>query len=495
MLKAFRHYPNIMPVIYSMTSLSPIFQIAAAAVSVEDTLLWTHLISFIGFVLAIVVLGRLIMEQRNPSNIYAWGLLIVFVPFLGAPLYLIFGGRKVRRLVESKREIQEIATEMAREHTRTDSAPFLQERSSGNHVELLKDGVDAHHALCDAIDNAKESIYILTYILGNDATGREIIERLSKRAREGVKVRLLMDALGSLGRGGRFVSPLREAGGEVERFMPVVPIHRRASANLRNHRKIAIIDNQTAYIGGQNLDSRFMSREPHAGLFLDFSIRVRGPAISALSRLFISDWCYAAGVNPRNFAGSLTPAPQSVGDVTLKIIASGPDVDNDPLWERILLMIQDCRGELILVTPYFIPDDVIYQSLLVKARAGYRVRLVMPLHSNQPLLDFARGHYVRNLHAAGADIQFYTPGMLHAKLIIADGTTAMTGSANIDMRSLFLNFEVGIYHETKSSVHDLECWVAEHLKACIPYSQTHYMHSSKRRRSAEDIAKLAVPLL
>ncbi len=452
----------------------------------------TNLITVLGFVLALLIIRRVLTEKRNPSNFFAWLLIVLFVPIIGVPLYFMFGGRKSRKLAANKREVSKRAEAIAKQSTLHTNG---QSGNKGNHFELLHDGKVAFDRICLEIEQAKHTIHIATYILGDDPTGKEIVTRLAKRATQGVKVRLLLDSLGSWNctRAARF--EIRQAGGEVAMFMPVLPIQTQTSSNLRNHRKIAIFDNYRAMTGGQNLDIRFMGGEVDHDRFTDFSVITQGPAVAQLTRIFLADWAFAHKDSPSDFEELIKYIPEEAGNSTTEIIASGPDVENDPLWEQIVRMIQEFKQELTIVTPYFIPDEVILRSLIVKAHTGRKIRLIMPLKSNQRLADIARHHFLRQLEDAGVDIQLYEPRMMHGKLILADNKLAMTGSANIDMRSLFVNFEIAQLHYTQSDVDQLANWTTELLGNCTSYQNATRDGANMPSRFAQDLVHLLVPLL
>ena len=469
---------------------------ADVEVSVEETLLITHLLTLAAFVLALLVMGRVFFEHSRPSNVFAWMLLIIFMPLLGVPLYLIFGGRKNKRLIEGKRRVQLLAAAVAGNELDADGEPPPAHGTfDGNSFALRGDGVSSFHALCDEIRKAKHHIHITVYILTDDDAGRPIVELLCKRAREGVKVRILVDALGSFILRGPLLQKLGKAGAKTERFMPVLPIHRRSSANLRNHRKIALFDNRRAWVAGQNFDRRFLSGTASPTLFKDYATLIEGPAVTALNRMFVSDWCYAAKIEPEYFKTTLSTEVERAGDAVIEVIPSGPDASKDRLWERIILMIQEYQQSLTIVTPYFMPDEVIFQSLLVKISAGYPLKIILPFRSNHQIADLVRGHYLRKLSEAGAEILMYKEAMLHGKLIIADMQTALTGSANIDMRSLFLNFEIGLIHQSPQPVKELIEWSNELESACVPYKTLPMSEPTRVRQLMEDVARLCVPLL
>jgi cardiolipin synthase len=465
-------------------------------------ILGEHFGTIFGFLLAFLVVGRLTLERRNPSNIYAWGLLMLFVPWLGVPLYFLFGGRKSSRLARAKLQVNAYAAQLAAginiaEPPGPEVAPILAPRRkfAYNTFHLLGDGVETYEALRQEIGRAQRSIHLQTFILGRDEYARQIVADLAERARAGVEVKLLVDALGSLGAAGRFVAPLRAAGGRVARFMPMLPIQTKTSANLRNHRKFAIFDRERAVVGGQNIDRRFISARDEPGLFLDFSALIEGPVVAAINRSFVCDWCFAAGDSPREFRELLAHVPESRGPHEVEVMTSGPDVKGDPLWERTLTLVQQCQEEMTIVTPYFIPDEVLFQSLLVQAHLGKRLRLVVPERSNHPMTDFARHHYLRQLHEAGVEVLFYRTRMNHSKLLLVDGKVAMMGSANMDLRSLFVNFEIGVFVYSPEPIRVLTQWVERLRPDCVNYDESGYAGAGANRRIMEDFAHLLGPLL
>ncbi|MEM8866895.1 MAG: phospholipase D-like domain-containing protein [Verrucomicrobiota bacterium] len=453
-----------------------------------------NFVTVLGFVLALLIIRRAFSEKRNPSNFFAWFLLVLFIPPLGVPLYFMFGGRKSRKMALLKKTVADQARALVANH-QAGREVSAEPSGGGNRFELLADGVATYERLCHEIGAAEHTIHIATYILGKDAVGTKLVELLTERASEGVKVRLLLDSLGSWNNTRLARLKIRQAGGEVAMFMPVLPIQTQTSSNLRNHRKIAIFDHQRAITGGQNLDARFLAEKMHPGLFADFSVVTEGPAVAQLSQTFISDWAFARKEAPERFRDVLGYVPEAVGASRVKIVESGPDVPNDPLWEWILILIQEFDEDLTIVTPYFVPDEVIQQSLVIKARTDRKIRLVLPLQSNQRIADIARYNYLEELHEAGVEVFFYPDGMLHAKLIIADNYAAMIGSANVDMRSLFVNFEIGLLHYSPADIAKLRSWAETIARQCIQYKDALNGHSKMPSKFSRDLVQLIVPLL
>lgn len=456
----------------------------------------------LGFICAAVILRRISAEKRSPSNTFAWLLLVLFLPIFGVPLYFMFGGRKSRRMARIKAEVSQTAEQIAQRFSANDQVSkdvFKPEGrplcTKGNHGELLPDGAATFDRLCREIQAAEHTIHIATYILGDDRSGRTISDLLAARAESGVTVRLLLDSLGSWNCTRQARRKIRAAGGQVAMFIPVLPLQSQISSNLRNHRKIAIFDNFRAITGGQNLDDRFLGNWPDPARFADFSVVTQGPAVAELTRTFIADWAFAARERPSQHRELLRYIPEEAGNSTIEVIPSGPDMAADPLWEQLIRLVQEFKQDLTIVTPYFIPDEVLLQSLTVKAHTGRRIQIILPLRSNQRLADIARFRTLERLHAAGVTILFYQAGMLHGKLVIADGLVALTGSANIDMRSLFVNFEIGLAHYTERDIRALADWTHTIEAQCLDYETAMQQPNSQPSKLKQDLAHLLEPLL
>ncbi|ACB76147.1 phospholipase D-like domain-containing protein [Opitutus terrae] len=462
------------------------------------------LFSIAGFVFAVFLIARLMSEKRAPANTFAWLLIIVLLPYVGVPLYLLLGGRKLRRLAERKSRLRPTLpagaptpTTDAEAVAQTVMASGAAAPVAGNRLTLLTTGEAAYAALERGIRGARHSIHVTTFILGRDDTGRRLVRLLAERARAGVKVRLLLDAVGCMFLSRRFVLPIKKAGGEVVWFMPVLPFTSRGSANLRNHRKIAVFDHCTAIIGGQNLAREYMGPVPYRRRFNDFGTLIEGPAAALLNEVFIADWSFASRQSADGLHAEISPdaVVRPRGEADLQIVASGPDVPGDPLYEGILAMIQDAKRSLWIVTPYFLPDEVLLRSLMVKAHAGCAVNLILPARSNHPVTDFARRHYVRELQRAGGRIWLFQPGMLHSKAMIVDDRVALFGSANFDMRSLFVNFEIGVFVHSSADVLAIKGWASSLVSQSKPH------RPDKRRKRTfvgnvlEDLSRLLAPLL
>jgi cardiolipin synthase len=428
----------------------------------ETTWIFSPLLTYVGFALALVLLARLGEQQRSPSSTIAWLLVILLLPYIGVPLYLMFGGRKMWRMARRKQGVyRQCAIDVTRQPLGGGAEKLLNSygippATAGNQMTLVTTGEEAYWRLTRAIDEAESAIDITTYILGTDDVGKDLVKRLAQRAADGVAVRLLLDAVGSWRVKRRFLAPLTDAGARVAYFMPVLHVPFRGRANLRNHRKIVVVDNRIAMIGGMNMAREYMGPTPDPKRWRDLSLVINGPGVLDLADLFCSDWSFATGEEV-DLAAHPDLAAAGANDGPAQVVASGPDVTGDPLYETLLSSLFTATRRIWVVTPYFVPDDLLSRALEVAARRGVDVCLIVPQRSNHLSADLARTGFLRQIHNGGGRILFYERGMLHAKAVIIDDL-AIIGSANMDMRSLFLNYEVALFLYGRAQVEETASW-------------------------------------
>ncbi len=424
-----------------------------------------HFFTVIGFLFAVFLILKIISEHRRPGGAISWVIAILFAPYIGVPLYFILGERKISKRINRKEPLytipvtkteQPIKNSIERVLLSAGMPPIRRTYS----VKFSFDGVEAYNKLIEIIKEAKEYIYCTTFILGKDKTGINIINALAEKACQGVKVCLLLDSLGCLTVTQKILAPLVQSGGEVGFFLPVLPFRRKWSANLRNHRKIVIVDGNIAMIGGMNLSDNFMGPMPSSKRFLDNAVFLRGEAIYDIEQVFRSDWYFTTEKElpepkiecfPSEKEGSILPG-------LVQVVASGPDVSEDILYDALLTACMEARERIWIVTPYFVPDEPILKALNLQARAGVDVSLVLPKRSNHLTADFARGPALRELLKSGAHIWFYEKGMVHSKLLIFDRFLAVTGSPNLDIRSMYLNFEIALFHYSPNEIDAIAGW-------------------------------------
>jgi cardiolipin synthase len=389
-----------------------------------------------------------LLTKPDPRSALGWIATCWLLPFAGTILYLLFGVNRVRtRARQLRAGLATIGSgrdsppsdDFATQLTRIGDAVTQRPRLSGNEVKALENGENAFPLMLEAIRTAQHSVWLSTYIFETDAVGRQFIDALAATAARGVQVHVLVDGIGEWYSWPHAVRLLRHAGVRAARFLPprlAMPVF---SLNLRNHRKLLIADGETGFVGGMNIGGREVGKAHHRRM-ADLHFRVRGPAVSQLAECFAADWRFAAGQ-------TLAPPPTSrmdAGKCVCRVITEGPDEDSDKLLFVILGAIAVAHRQVLIMTPYFIPPPELTAALQTAALRGVEVCLVLPARSNLRYVDWATQRWLPPLLERGIEVYLQPPPFSHTKLIVIDGSYAQIGSANIDPRSLRLNFEITV---------------------------------------------------
>ncbi len=431
-------------------------------ISLESEWYLSYIALVIGFLLAVVLAVDILRKRRAPTATIAWLLFIITLPYLGVPAYLLLGGRKMRRLAERKETPR--LTDRRAGKAMTDSPieqilinQGLPPATAGNRLLLHTSGEETYKALRTMILGARRSLYLTFFILHPDEIGRDILHLLEQRAAEGIEVRLLLDGVGSLRTYRRYLRPLQQAGGHYAYFMPVLHHPLRGRTNLRNHRKLVIADGTKVLSGGANIAVEYMGPESRPDRWRDLTFELTGPSVRDYLEVFHSDWAFASGEWLDLQPGSV-PCDDA-GQTLAQVVPSGPDMDGDPLYDALLTCAFNARQRLWIVTPYFIPDPALCRALILAVRRGVDLRILLPERSDHRLADITARSYLRDIEHHGGRVLFYRPGMLHAKAVLMDDDMALLGSANFDMRSLLLNYEVAILVYSRQEIRALEQWL------------------------------------
>lgn len=463
--------------------------------------LLVHLLPTVGFILALALLSHILRERRPPTSTLAWLMAVIFIPYLGVPLYIMFGGRKMISKAGGKPDLAQ-NTRRAHEDPQISNVRVLEPDSgifpaaADNRITLLPNGKQAFQTILALISNARHAICIATFILGKDETGKAIVQALARKAAQGLNIYLLLDALGTVRISRAFLSPLLEAGGQVAFFMPMLHLPFRGRANLRNHRKMLICDNHTAVIGGMNLALEYMGPRDTPGRWRDLSLTVQGPVVEHIWQVFRSDWAFSSKSpleTPSAAGHTRTPdlPDRSYINGLTQLVASGPDVRNDSLRNAILVEMFRAQRRIWIVTPYFVPDELMLEALCIAVCRKVEVSIILPKKSNHRLADIVREGYLARIQEAGGSLWLYEPRMLHAKAILVDDSIAMVGSANMDMRSMLLNYEIALCVYDPEVIKKVESWMRELKLDCSS-------RELKPKRSfglIESVARLFAPLL
>lgn len=423
------------------------------------------------FLLALGAIAHMLSQRHKPSSMIAWFLIILAAPYIGIPFYIIFSGRKINKIVQSKQRIElkkidEIGDVLNSPIERLLCADSVAGATGENEFILCKDGVDAYEKLIDMIKRAKKSIYITTYILKKDEVTQKIIELLTKKAKEGVEVKMIIDSIGSLGLElhQKVLKPLKRAGGDYRFFMSIIKHPISTKLNLRNHRKMIIIDYKEVMSGGMNISKEYIAPSFDDKMWVDLSFIVKGKAAMHYFEIFKYDWEFESG--EKLFFPTISSEEFIFKDSVVQVVPSGPDIERDALYEAILTSIFLAKKRIWILSPYFIPDESLQDALIVAKHRGVDVKVITAKISDHILADAARKGYLRELYNERLDILFYKSKMIHAKAFLVDDNIAILGSSNFDIRSFFYNFEVVSFFYSKDDIKMVKDWIEELFKEC-----------------------------
>jgi cardiolipin synthase A/B len=412
-------------------------------------------------VLTYVLTTRVERERRPPSIAIAWVLGLIAVPYLALPMYILFGRRKLPRKLLRWSGILAHCTHWAEDLIESfDLAPC-----SPCSICLHQDGRESAAALFATMANATRRLDLCTYILGDDPFGRETMQRMMDRARDGVQVRLLIDGVGALQVPRHCFKTLSAAGVEIAIFSPLFARKTQGPRNLRNHRKMVIADATWLWAGGRNLAAEYFTGIAGSAPWRDLSFDLKGAVAAAAANQFEADWV-AAGGRPAPRAASVAEPLLDTAAGRAQFLPSGPDQAEDTVHALLIDACFHARARVIAVTPYFVPDAALETAMRLAARRGVKIDLVLPAMSNHRLADFARNRALRALGNAGVSIHLL-PSMIHAKAVIFDESLAISGSVNLDSRSLLLNYECAVVFYGAREID----WLADWVQSLIPETQ------------------------
>jgi cardiolipin synthase A/B len=408
-------------------------------------------------IMVYILTSHLLHQRRQPAAAIAWMLFIILLPYLALPLFLSFGSRKLKRTMA----LPPTGTHRLPGDTSwaisTIAALGLESPATYRHLNVHQNGLQAKIALIETINAASFNIDLCTFLLARDRLGGEIVDLLCKKAKGGVQVRLLLDGFSHIIWLRPDLKRLRASGALCFTFVPPLGSSIKGRSNLRNHRKLAIADAGTAqarmWCGGRNLCDEYFEGKPNHPAWPDLSFDLQGALIEQASSLFEKDWYFAKHLTVmKDSRRAIHSAEISLSTEALaSLIPSGPDHVDDTLHALLVTASYQAQDKIALVTPYFVPDAALLMALCLAARRGVQVDLLMPRTSNHRLSDFARSRAIRALSQAGGRI-WLSEQMLHAKLTVIDDALALSGSANLDNRSLFLNYELMVAFHGPSDV-------------------------------------------
>ena len=453
------------------------------------------------------------IERKEPTTTWAWLLIMLILPGVGFLIYLLLGQNFSReRLFKEKKKLDKFKRfELSKNWARNRQEQYSNEKyldlikmnfnhsgadyTLGNEVQLFFDGETKFKQLIYDLKNAKRYIHIQYYIFRRDNLGREIIKILEDKARDGVEVRFLVDSMGSYTLTKRLLKEFIDNGGKFEIFFPGILPHINTRINYRNHRKMVIIDGEYGYTGGFNVGDEYVNLDKNIGFWRDTHIRIKGEAVNDLTDRFLLDWCYASKEEIEEFEEYYSKEPYMDGDCGIQIVTSGPDHNEEYIKNAYIKMISNAKKNVYLETPYLVPDEPMLATLKIAALSGVDVRIIIPGKPDHLFMKWAASSYCGDLLEAGVRIYTYNKGFIHSKTIVTDSEVSTVGTANMDIRSFRLNFEVNafIFNHRIAGIMDKQFF--EDMNQSSELMVEEYNNRAKLVRIKESIIRLISPIL
>jgi cardiolipin synthase len=458
----------------------------------------------------------IVFENRNPLKTLSWLLVILFVPVVGVIIYFFFGRNYRKQKIYTRksmadsarmadhadRQVMLLSTVLAGESDAVRSKGHLihlmlkNNRSLltlDNRIDLLVNGRQTFPAMLDAIASASHFIHLEFYRIEPDTLGMEFSELMMRKAKEGVKVRVIYDDVGSWNIRKKYIKMMRDAGVQIFPFMPVRFPSFSSKINYRNHRKILVVDGKVGFVGGLNIADKYLHGLPELGQWIDTHLRVEGEAVAALDRVFISDWDFVSGEElPPD--GSIEHVVRTDNKCLVQVASSGPDTDWATIMQVYFSAIATAKSSIYLTSPYFSPDESLLTALKTAALSGVDVRMIFPEYSDSIIANWNTRSYISELLEAGVRIYLYRKGFIHSKYLLVDNIFSSVGSPNVDVRSFDLDFEITALIYDEDFALRLGVLFAEDLKNCSEVTLQDWNKRSRRERYRESLARIFGPL-
>lgn len=456
----------------------------------------------------IFIILLIFFERKDPTATWAWLLILTLIPVLGFILYLFFGlTPKKRKIYKRKQQTDELNNSRIKYFNRSSEEQKegfdhleqsimwlafendLPAEIGHNQLKIYSNGQDKFEDLFRDLKNAKDFIHANYFIINDDQIGNEFMRILTKKAEEGVEVRLLYDKMGCRNLSRYSIFSLEDAGGEVVPFAPFV-----LDINYRNHRKNVIIDGQIGYLGGINIGDEYLGRSKRFGDWRDTHLKIKGETVDSQQYRFLLDWNFASGDDLLE-EEKYFPEKKYIGDSAVQIVSSGPDSREEEIKAMFLKMIYEAEKTIYIQTPYFIPDQSMLEALKLASRAGVDVKIMIPDRGDHPFVYAANNSFVGQLLDSGARCFRYTKGFLHSKTICIDSRVLSIGTTNMDVRSFKLNFEINafIYDRERARCHDR--LFEEDLKNSEEITKEIFKNRGWTMKLRESVSRLLSPIL
>nr|WP_205516793.1 cardiolipin synthase [Paenibacillus sp. SYP-B3998] len=457
----------------------------------------------------------LIGEYRRPSKTVAWLLVMFIFPVIGFIMYYFlakeYSQRKLlrrkgpHRLAVTKNQLMLQLRLLEGSADSSFCKLYEEPRLCGllhnipgspitpnNQVEVLADVDSAYASILAAIDQAQRHIHFEFYTIRHDQTGKRFQEALIRKAKEGVQVRIIYDGIGSYHLSSRYIHKFKQAGIEIHPFLPPLIAFFDKRMNYRNHRKIVVVDGLVGFTGGINIGDEYLGGDPKLGFWRDTHLKLLGDAVYYLQQTFLTDWLFVSG--NRLADDTLFPEHAEAAASMVQVISSGPDAHWDAIQEMFFAGIIAAKTRVFLTTPYFIPDPSIAMALKTAVISGVDVRIILPYKADSRIVQYASRSYLSELMQAGVRFYLYKKGFIHAKVMLIDHLMGTVGTANMDMRSFFSNFELNAVMFNEDVIKRLEADFFQDLKECEELKLAEFEKRSRVEKGKEVIARMLSPL-
>lgn len=469
--------------------------------------------AFIFLINIILVFSLIFIERKEPNTTWAWLLILLILPGIGFIIYLMLGQNLSRqKLFREKKIVDKIKTKEVKEKhesNKKDDKKFIENYKSlilmnynhsgslytnGNDVKTYTNGEDKFRELFNDIRSAKKFIHIEYYIFRFDDLGTALINELRLKVEEGIEVRLLVDGMGSKSLKKKEIRYIESIGIKFAIFFPGILPHINTRINYRNHRKIVVIDGDIGYVGGFNVGNEYVNRGKQFEFWRDTHLRVQGEAVNELNKRFILDWDYASEENINDMT-EFFPENEVHGDVGIQIVSSGPDHMEEYIKNAYMKIINDAKEYVYIQTPYFVPDEPFMEALKISALSGIDIRIMVPGRPDHFFMEWMLSANIGILLNYGIKVYRYQNGFIHSKTIVSDGKVCSIGTANLDIRSFKLNFEVNavIYNEEVSKEQEEIFYKDE--ENCKLVEKEEYDKRSRNLKIKESLVRLIAPIL
>lgn len=476
---------------------------------------WVLIIAILEATLTITSLYLLIKDGSKPERIWAWILVIVFIPFIGALLFFFFGiNLRRQKMFDLKKEIDyaqfekfvikystEAEQSISKRHDVTSSYIHLIRLltrvnssiiSFNNKVRILNDGPETFKAIFESCEKAERYIHLQYYIFIDGELADRFERLFERKIKEGVEVRLIYDAVGSWDLSNKMINRFSEIGVKIFPFMPV-RFGRLARVNYRSHRKILIVDGLVGFTGGINVDDKYIKDDEQLGHWSDTHLKIEGMSVNFLHFVFLSDWLFVTRENlikPEMFK-----LMDPIGDIPVQIVSSGPDTDYPNILQQYLYILYQAKKYVYIVNPYLIPDTTLSMAIKTVALSGIDVRIIVPGNSESVMIHWAVKSYFSRFLNAGVKIYLFQEGFIHSKVIISDDSVCSIGTANLDVRSLEQNFEVNALIYSKEETINMKKQFSVFQKGSKQLTLEAHKARPNIDRVKEKLARLSSPLM